>query len=83
MYLADLRPPEVRVALPAETIPPRPSEPGLPRVQVRRTRVSGAGAPIRRTAGPPPLVEPLVVKLVTDDPDIVIYWIADRKGDDQ
>jgi hypothetical protein len=25
--------------------------------------------------------EPLLVKLVTDDPDVVIYWIADPKGD--
>jgi hypothetical protein len=30
---------------------------------------------------PPPKpetpAEPLVVKLITDDPDVVIYWIAD------
>jgi len=25
--------------------------------------------------------EPLLVKLVTDDPDVVIYWIAERRGD--
>ena len=25
--------------------------------------------------------EPLLVKLITDDPDVVIYWIADPKGD--
>lgn len=30
---------------------------------------------------PQPATEPLVVKLVTDDPDIVIYWIADPKGE--
>jgi hypothetical protein len=23
--------------------------------------------------------EPLIVKLQTDDPNVVIYWIADRK----
>jgi hypothetical protein len=28
-----------------------------------------------------PLTEPLLVKLITDDPDVVIYWIADPKGD--
>ncbi len=27
------------------------------------------------------LVDPLVVKLITNDPDVVIYWIADRKGE--
>jgi hypothetical protein len=29
------------------------------------------------------VVEPLVVKLITNDPDVVIYWIADRKGDEE
>jgi hypothetical protein len=26
-----------------------------------------------------PEPEPLIVKLQTDDPNVVIYWIADRK----
>jgi hypothetical protein len=26
--------------------------------------------------------EPLIVKLQTDDPNVVIYWIADRKKGD-
>jgi hypothetical protein len=26
--------------------------------------------------------EPLIVKLLTDDPNVVIYWIADRKRGD-
>ena len=30
---------------------------------------------------PPQVSEPLVVKLITDDPNVVIYWIADRRGD--
>jgi hypothetical protein len=25
--------------------------------------------------------KPLLVKLVTDDPNVVIYWITDTKGD--
>ena len=28
---------------------------------------------------PTPQLEPLIVKLQTDDPNVVIYWIADRK----
>lgn len=32
---------------------------------------------------PPVETEPLVVKLVTDDPDVVIYWLAESKGDGQ
>ena len=30
---------------------------------------------------PAPPAEPLLVKLITDDPNVVIYWIADTKGD--
>jgi hypothetical protein len=26
--------------------------------------------------------EPLIVKLLTDDPNVVIYWIEDRKRGD-
>ena len=29
----------------------------------------------------PEPAEPLLVKLITDDPNVVIYWIADAKGD--
>jgi anti-sigma factor RsiW len=29
---------------------------------------------------PAPENEPLLVKLITDDPNVVIYWIADAKG---
>jgi hypothetical protein len=34
---------------------------------------------VHRARKPP--TEPLLVKLITDDPDVVIYWIADPKGD--
>ncbi len=37
-----------------------------------------------RQAAPPVLgarVEPVMVKLETDDPDVVIYWIAEIRGD--
>jgi anti-sigma factor RsiW len=53
-----------------------------------RTSESGAGPnhplPHRRVVRPPivpdtPDPEPLIVKLQTDDPNVVIYWIADRK----
>ena len=37
----------------------------------------------RRVAkrAPAPEVEPLVVKMLTDDPDIVIIWLVDQRGD--
>jgi len=34
---------------------------------------------VRRT--PIPRSEPLVVKMLTDDPDIVIIWLVDKQGD--
>ncbi len=36
--------------------------------------------PVRKRP-PKPKPEPLLVKLVTDDPEVVIYWLVDRKGD--
>jgi hypothetical protein len=29
----------------------------------------------------PPVPRPLVVKLLTDDPNVIIYWIASIKGE--
>ena len=34
---------------------------------------------VRSNVPATPDPEPLIVKLQTDDPDVVIYWIADRK----
>jgi hypothetical protein len=35
---------------------------------------------VRKTPAKP-APQPLLVKLITDDPNVVIYWIADPKGD--
>lgn len=48
-----------------EDPPPRPAR------RHRRVHTSGSQKP----------PEPLLVKLITDDPDVVIYWIVDAKGD--
>lgn len=40
------------------------------------TRRSRSGEGIRVTPAPP-----IVVKLLTDDPDVVIYWITDKSGE--
>jgi hypothetical protein len=29
----------------------------------------------------PPHLEPVTIKLLTDDPDVIIYWIADGEGE--
>jgi hypothetical protein len=35
----------------------------------------------RARAVKPAAAEPLLVKMLTDDPDIVIYWLVDRNGE--
>jgi anti-sigma factor RsiW len=72
VYVAEVRPPQLLAGL-----APQPT-PVAPHATVRRTRVRRVVAP-----GPPPLNESLVVKLITNDPDVIIYWIADRKGDEK
>jgi len=57
---------------PAASPPVRTEMPAPRRRRVRRTHPGPAIAPAS---------EPFVVKLVTDDPDVVIYWIVDDKGD--
>jgi hypothetical protein len=56
--------------------PRRESAPGVPAKVKRPTRVH-----LVRHAPAPPPAEPLTVKLITDDPNVVIYWIIDGKGD--
>jgi anti-sigma factor RsiW len=41
----------------------------------RRARKAPPSAPVSAPEKPP--AEPLVVKLLTDDPNVIIYWIAD------
>ena len=73
------RTPERRAPVVAANHPPviAASEPVVPPPPRRRVA--------RRVVVPPPSVpdnpapEPLIVKLQTDDPNVVIYWIADRK----
>jgi len=62
-----------------ELVPPKlqiaaavPMPPTLPVVRVN--------PPVRKRP-PKPKPEPLLVKLVTDDPEVVIYWLVDHKGD--
>jgi hypothetical protein len=72
------------------TMPPAAARPKPAAVAVAQeavaTPVAPKPAPPRprqrvRKKPPPPAPQPLLVKLITDDPDVVIYWIADPKGD--
>jgi hypothetical protein len=57
-----------------------------PKVEVATAKVAPPSAPAvgvkasvrKRRRAPKP--EPLFVKLVTDDPEVVIYWLVDRHG---
>jgi hypothetical protein len=37
--------------------------------------------PVSASAGPAQKPEPLVVKMLTDDPNVIIIWLVDQKGD--
>jgi hypothetical protein len=72
---------------------PAPVTPVLPAPPAAHEAVRQAAAPVHRRPRRKPAVktvetvtapaEPLVVKLITDDPDVVIYWItgSETKGE--
>jgi hypothetical protein len=45
----------------------------------RPTRTAAVMAPAKRVRKKRPPAEPLRVKMFTSDPDVVIYWIVDKK----
>ncbi len=59
----------------AQAVPPASARPPRPPAAVSRPRPPHPQAP-----APEPAAEPLLVKLETSDPNVVIYWILDRKG---
>jgi hypothetical protein len=71
---AEVAPPPVPVAaIPAAVLEVRTSRPAVaPATPAVRTRKR-----VQRIAAG----EPLVVKILTDDPSVVIYWVIDKKGD--
>ena len=72
------RTPERRAPVVAVNHPPVvvAHEPAVPPPPHRRVARRAARPPIVPDTPDP---EPLIVKLQTDDPNVVIYWIADRK----
>jgi hypothetical protein len=77
-------PPALRTKAPApiyQPATPAPTVAANPRPAARHrrrilARVNQGGRP-----GGPPHLEPVVIKLLTDDPNVIIYWIADAKGE--
>ena len=57
--------------------PGRPSVIAQAAPRPKRSRPQGR----LRTRGSAPPSEPLVVKMLTDDPNIVIIWLVDQRGD--
>lgn len=70
------RPPEAAPVKPPVAKP----KPKAPATQVAR-REPRPAEPSRVQAANPASREPLVVKLLTDDPNIVIVWLIDQNGD--
>jgi hypothetical protein len=80
--LPRLAPAAIQSAIGLEPAPLRAVAPRIARPVHRRHLATVAEA--YRAIGPRaiglPDPQPLVVKLITDDPDVVIYWIAEPKG---
>lgn len=71
------RPPLVAVAAPpAPPLAQRPNRSLTVAAPVKRHAVTRAASLSKRYLPPP---EPITVKLITDDPDVVIYWLGDPK----
>lgn len=68
-----------QLPIPQPAIAPEPPAPRIVRVHrhTRRLKPAFTGPP--RVAAAPE--KSLVVKMVTDDPDVVIYWITDTRGE--
>ena len=64
----------------------RRPEPALPKLEIAAAKVIPPAVPVARVNPPvrkrrrAPKPEPLLVKLVTDDPEVVIYWLVDHNG---
>jgi hypothetical protein len=69
--------PRVAVMAPPAPQVQVPVKPPLHRARPRH-RVQAAVATAKPAIDP---AEPLLIKLMTDDPDIVIYWIVEKRGD--
>jgi len=73
----DIPKPEVQSAALTEPLPnlpvPAPAKPPKRRRVQRRPQVDAVKQP-------PAASEPLMVKLFTDDPNVVIIWLVDRNG---
>lgn len=69
------------VAVPPQAMPPQaPVEP----VEREPLRLARGEMPTRRPEteiSPSAPTEPMTIKILTDDPDVVIYWIVDPKGE--
>lgn len=73
------------MALPMPVVRP-PAAPAVARVEIRPAAPAGRVHPVHRKpviAGivGPRISQPLVVKMVTDDPNVVIYWVTEGTGE--
>jgi len=63
----------------AQALPPAPATQDGPPRPPRPAALAAQRRPRQRRA-PTPAAEPLLVRFETSDPNVVIYWIVDRKG---
>jgi len=71
--------PPLLETIPAPEVSPAPEAPVMRESASVREPVS-PDVPVQKAVATTGPREPLVVKFLTDDPDIVIYWIAEQTG---
>lgn len=67
--------------LPQPTPESVPSVPNTADPRLARAETSPSGPSTSSPSSAP--VEPMTIKILTDDPEVVIYWIVDPKGDNK
>lgn len=72
--------PELRMAMPIPTVPGAPVIAKVKLPAVRHFRLAPPKV-VAKADLPQEAAEPMVVKILTNDPDVVIYWITGTKGE--
>jgi hypothetical protein len=72
--------PESRMAVPMPSAPAAPVVAKVKLPVVRHVRVAPRTV-VAKVQLPTETAEPMVVKILTNDPDVVIYWITGTKGE--
>lgn len=82
LWLGRERPvPQPVAGIPAAPLIPAPAPEPAPVVEVSKPPAVRRQRPALRVKAPAEPVKQVAIKLLTDDPNVIIYWLVDEKGD--